>query len=116
MGEANPDILMMAVANLEGDVAEQRDVLTRLEARPIPDMEGLARRVEEIADAVHTLGVVVTQRQRHRPWWWTPALCMAIAVLVAIGILEALTWGPVRTALCPPVAQSLNPPIQKGKK
>ena len=116
MADTKPAIDAIALDNLETGLACQWDLLTRLEARPIADIEGLARRLEEVADAVHRVGVDIGRAQVRRPWWWTPALCTVMILLGAGGMMEALWWRPVQTLVCPPIVQTVGPQAVKGRK
>lgn len=115
MADTKPAIDAIALDNLETGLACQWDLLTRLEARPIADIEGLARRLEEVGDAVQVLGSTIRQSQVRRPWWWTPALCTVMVLLGAGAMVEALWWHPVQTLVCPPGVQTGISPAKRGK-
>jgi len=86
------------------------DILTHLEQRPVPDIAGLARRLEDVADAVDRLHA---PEPAIRPWWYTPA-----AVSLALALGWGLCWATVRWlpgALLPPGFTRMDPVKQKGR-
>jgi hypothetical protein len=113
-----PDVHTRVLDDIQQGLACQWDLLTRVEAGQIPrdEIAGLARRLDEMADAVHTLGSVVLARPRRRPWWWTPALCTLMFLLGAGCVVEAFLWQPVRMLVFPAPTQQAVPQVQKGKK
>lgn len=101
-------------------LAYHGDILTRLEQRPIPDIAGLARRVDDIADAVDRLKAPepVQHRWWHRPMsvrrWWH-VVCI---VLLAMVTGWSLGWFTVRWlpgSMLPPGFSRVEPVKQKGR-
>lgn len=115
---AKADVHTLALDDIQQDLACQWDLLTRVEAGQIPlaHIEGLARRLEEVADAVQTLERVVLASRHRRPWWWTPAVATLMFLLGAGCVVEAFLWPPVRALLFPVPTQQAVPQAQKGRK
>ena len=85
-------------------------ILTHLEQLPIPDIQGLARRLEDVADAVERLK---TPEPATRPWWLTPGV-----VLLAVVVGWGLCWATVRWlpgSMLPPGFSRIEPLKQKGR-
>ncbi|HEY5864771.1 MAG TPA: hypothetical protein VI542_04340 [Candidatus Tectomicrobia bacterium] len=93
------------------EVQEQHgEVLTHLERRPTPDMDGLARRLEEVADAVERLKPAEVPKPA---WWRLPAV---VGGMLLLGWL--LCWGTIRwmpSDMLPPGFSRVAPPTQKGR-
>ena len=89
-------------------------VLTQLEQRPIPDMQGLLRRLEDVADAVERLQVPAAPSPTL--WWLQWALPGMLLVGLLVGWFSCwLTarWLP-STLLPPGFSRPVSVP-QKGR-
>jgi hypothetical protein len=96
---------LMAVQERQGGI------LTRLEQRRVPDIDGLTRRLEEVADAV--------ERQR-RPEVPTPRLAWVHVGVLLLAIFAGwgLCWATVRylpNGALPPGFTRAAPAPQKGR-
>lgn len=113
--DAKEDVSAIALEMLHEEIMQQKELLIGLEARPILDMDGLTRRLEELTDAVER-ATRPPPPVPQRPWWLTPGLMM-LAVLVGVLLgWELLRWRPVQVLLFPPQAPHAAPQTQKGKK
>ena len=91
-------------------LTHQGEILAHLEQRAVPDIAGLARRLEEVADTVDRLKAVDPVS---RPWWYTPA-AVGLSLLLGWG----LCWMTVRWlpgGMLPPGFSRMEPAKQKGR-
>jgi len=99
-----------ALDDLGAMLTHHGEILTHLEQRAVPDIAGVARRLEDVADAVDRLKAPVPVT---RPWWYTPA-----AVGMALVLGWGLCWGTVRWVpggMLPPGFSRMEPAKQKGR-
>lgn len=94
-------------------VQEQHgEVLIHLERRNVPDIQGLTRRLEEVADAVERLTPIEVPQQS-RPWvlfWGSLGLALVCG--------WAICWMTVRWlpgSMLPPGFSRMTPPVTKGR-
>src|SRR4030095_6909357 len=81
------DDLVVVVEALGAEQEEQQQLLRTLEARPIVDVTGIERRLEEVAGAVGRPKALVRER-RARAWWVTP---LFVTLAYVVGVLS--TYG-----------------------
>src|SRR5262245_63180642 len=62
-------VLIPAVDDLQERQKEQGDILLQLQQRPIPDIEGLGRRIDERADALDRVTAALQAPKPRRTWW-----------------------------------------------
>lgn len=104
-----------ALDDLGAMLTHHGEILTQLEQRPVPDITSLARRLEDIADAVDRLvAPPVSPRRGFAPWR------TRILVLVAMGVGWVACWSTVRwvpASFLPPGFSRVAPvPLQqKGR-
>jgi uncharacterized protein HemX len=98
------DLVMTALDTIQSVQEEQTLLLVNLEARPVVDVTGIERRLEELADAVERLR---PPPRRRRPWWLT-SLLLTLVFLVGFGV----GWVQMRWVTHPVAA----PPIAAPKK
>jgi hypothetical protein len=112
------DDLVVVVEALGAEQEDQRQVLHTLEARPIVDVTGIERRLEEVADAVERLKVPVRER-RARAWWLTPVfvtLAYVVGILSTYGVLWLVQRQRLAQVKQPGIATPVTPPVgKKGK-
>jgi hypothetical protein len=94
------------------EVQEQHtEILTHLEQREVPDLAGLTRRLEEVADAVERLNV---PEPPQRVSWRLPGVLLLAAVLGWGICWLTARWLP--SALLPPGFSRVTPAVpQKGR-
>jgi hypothetical protein len=111
------DMVVLAEA-LGAEQEEQRQVLHALEARPIVDVSGIERRLEEVADAVERLQAPQRKR-RARAWWVTPlfvTLAYVVGVLSTYGVLWVVQQQRLAHGKHPGIVAPVTPPVgKKGK-
>jgi len=101
------DSTLVALADLQDGMAEMREMLVHLEARPIPDLAGTERRLDEFADAMDRMYTLLVRPRR--PWWHVPAiLTLAILLGFAVG-WASVPW--VRQIVVPPTVTQPAPPV-----
>jgi hypothetical protein len=85
------DAVLTAIAALQEEQQLQTGVLQHLEARPVVDLDGVGRRLDELADAVdRAQQTLATRLRQRRAWWRTPAyvtLAFVGGVLLCYGVL-----------------------------
>lgn len=113
---SDTDLLLTAVDTMQQVQEEHGTILTNLESRPIPDLTGVERRLEEFADAIYALPQAIPKPHR-RPWWLTACL-----VTLAFLLGNVTCWGIMRTVphwgmqvVTQPVRIVPAPAIKKGK-
>lgn len=112
------DDMVVVVEAMGAEQEEQQQLLHSLEARPIVDVTGIERRLEEVADAVERLKVPVRER-RARAWWVTPlfvTLAYVVGVLSTYGVLWVVQRQRLAHVKQPDIATTVTPPVgKKGK-
>jgi hypothetical protein len=109
---------LVGVVDELGHVQEEHaQTLHALEARPIVDVTGIERRLEEVADAVERLKT--PSRERRRAWWLTPlfvTLAYVVGVLSTYGVLWVVQQQRLTHGKQPGMAAPVTPPVgKKGK-
>jgi hypothetical protein len=112
------DDLVVVVEALGAEQEEQQQVLHSLEARPIVDVTGIERRLEEVADAVERLKTP-GREHRARAWWLTPVfvtLAYVVGVLSTYGVLWVVQQQRLTHGKQPGIVAPVTPPVgKKGK-
>jgi len=89
------DLLVTAVDAIQEEQQEHLSILQALEQRKIVELDGVERRLDEVADAMDRVQQTVSTRlQQRRAWWRTPAyvtLAFVSGMLVCYGMLVWLT-------------------------
>jgi len=99
-----------ALDDLGALLTHHGEILTHLEQRAVPDMAGLARRVEEVADAVDRMKAPAPVT---RPWGYTLA-AVGMALLLGWGLCWVTArWLP--GGMLPPGFSRVEPLKQKGR-
>lgn len=108
---ADIELVMVGLDTIQTVQESHGLILAHLEGRPIVELAGMERRLEELADRVTELR---PRPPRSRAWWLTPLL-LTLAVLVGYGLaLMALRGAAMREA--PALTQSAPvAPAKKGK-
>ena len=106
------DVLLIALEDIQERLAEHTTALQHLEARPIVELAGLERRIDELADAVARMRPALPPPRR---WWLTPAWVTLAFVLGVCSTYGALVWTAQRQQAVvqkPPVSA----PVAPGKR
>ena len=110
MLQKNVGAMLEAVDHILEVQEQHGEVLIHLERRPIPDIDGLTRRLGEIADAVERLTPVETLKPA---WWAVPAMLTGVFVLGWIICWGTIRWMP--SDMLPPGFSRVVPVPQKGR-
>jgi uncharacterized protein HemX len=76
------EVLTLALDDIQEQLERHTTMLTHLEARPIVELTGLTRRIDDLADTVDRLRG--TLMRRSRPWWVTPGV-VTLSLVVGLG-------------------------------
>jgi hypothetical protein len=108
---ADIELVMVGLDTIQRVQEDHGLILAHLEARPVVELAGVERRLDELADRVTELR---PRPPRQRVWWLTPML-LTLAVLVGYGLaLMALRGVAMRDV--PALTQSAPvAPAKKGK-
>ena len=110
--DTDVDAVLEALDHLQAVQEQHGEVLHHLERRPVSTLQGLARRLEEVADAVERLTPPpppVTQTR----WAWLPALLLIGLLVGWFSCWLTVRWLP--GSLLPPGFSRVTPPPPKGR-
>lgn len=110
-------IVVEGIADLLDQQKEQSEILTQLQARPIVELNGIERRLDEYADALERLKQAQQPaRPRRRPWWITAALVSLAYVVGACSLYGVLLWRSRQVIVTKQVAPAVvQTPAKKGR-
>jgi hypothetical protein len=105
---SDTELLLAAVDQMQSTQEEHTTILTTLEARPILDLAGIERRLDELADTITKQTAPAPPPSSQRRWWLVPSLVTLAAVAGAAVMLLVLQWRVSHASVSakPPVTQS----------
>ena len=113
--ETEPDLAVLEALDHLLEVQEQHTaVLTHLEQRPIADVQGVARRLEEVADAVDRLAEPRPVPSLRWLQWALPGVLLVGLLVGWFSCWLTVRWLP-STLLPPGFSRPVAPAPLKGK-
>jgi hypothetical protein len=110
--DTDVDAVLEGLDHLQAVQEQHGEVLHHLERRPVVDLQGLVRRLEEVADAVERLTPpppAITQTR----WVWLPTLLLIGLLVGWFSCWLTVRWLP--GSLLPPGFSRVTPPPPKGR-
>ena len=110
--DTDVDAVLEALDHLQVVQEQHSEVLHHLERRPVVDLQGLERRLEEVADAVERL-TPPPPPSSHAGWAWLPALLLMGLLVGWCSCWLTVRWLP--GSLLPPGFSRVTTPPPKGR-